>query len=239
MSKAKKMTAEERRAKYVALMRSAIAKWDAVATDAIKVAISNGNRKIGNVMNVSTAPLWTCGNCSECFRICYDVKANFQYKNVRDARARNTSLLKRDRDSFFNQIEDAISKRKTNKYFRWHVAGDIVDMDYFSRMAEIAKRHPDFVFWTYTKMYTIVNLYVLEHGGDRTCIPANLTIMFSEWRGMPMLNPYSFPEFRVVFKDDAVKPDPKQNHFCAGNCDICKKLNRGCIVGETTYCNEH
>ena len=206
---------------------------------ALKVAISCGNRKIGRVMNVSTAPMFTCGgNCRECKNLCYDVKACMQYENVRVARARNTALSRKARALFFDQIDAAMTRRRRNKYFRWHVAGDIQDADYLSRMIENARRHPDFVIWTYTKQYSIVNEYVRTHGGSRrAAIPANLTIMFSEWRGIPMENPYGFPEFRVVFKGESIPSDC--TWLCPGNCDICKEQRRGCIVGETTYALEH
>ena len=208
---------------------------------ALKVAISYGNRKIGRVMNVSTAPMFTCGgNCKYCKNLCYDVKACLQYSNVRVARARNTALSRKARAFFFEQIDVAMTRRRRNKYFRWHVAGDIQDADYLARMIENARKHADFKIWTYTKQYSIVNEYVRTHGGSRAAaIPANLTIMFSEWRGLPMDNPYGFPEFRVVFKDDAIKPDPAKVYYCPGNCDICKENGRGCINGETTYANEH
>lgn len=199
----------------------------------IPLCISKGNRKIGRAMNVSLMPVLTCGNCRECSKLCYDIKACYQYPGtVIDARMRNTVLLKKDREEYFSRIEDAISRRLKNKFFRWHVAGDIIDRDYFDRMVGIARRHPDFTFWTYTKMYAIVNGWV-DANGD---VPKNLHVLFSEWRGMPMDNPHGFPEFRVVFKDDAVKP---AGHYCPGNCDICKNLHRGCVVGETTYCMEH
>ena len=205
---------------------------------ALKVAISYGNKKIGKVMNVSTAPLFTCGhNCKHCLGICYDIKACMQYGNVTKARARNTVLAVYDRKSYFKQIDKAMSKRRANKYFRWHVAGDIIDADYFAHMVKLARKHPDFVIWTYTKQYSIVNEYVRNNGGKRRkAIPANLSIMFSEWRGLAMENPYGFPEFRVVFKDDAVKPS---GFYCPGNCDICKANHCGCIAGQTVYCNEH
>ena len=203
----------------------------------IPLCISKGNVKIGRVMNVSIMPILTCKHCSGCAWLCYDIKACSQYPGtVIDARMRNTTLLKRDRDEFFARIDDAMNRRRKSKYFRWHVAGDIPDVDYFDRMVENARRHPDFVIWTYTKHYEAVNEWVAAHGGTREAVPANLTVMFSEWRGMPMVNPYGFPEFRVVFKDDADKP---AGHYCPGNCDICKTLHRGCVVGETTYCNEH
>lgn len=204
----------------------------------IKMCISAGNRKIGRVMNVSLMPVMTCANCKECKFLCYDIKACAQYPDtVINARMRNTIILKRDRELYFRRIEDACRRRRKNKFFRWHVAGDIIDIDYFAHMVDIARKFPEFCFWTYTKNYSVVNAYVENNGGSITAaIPENLHVMFSEWRGVDMINPYGFPEFRVVFKDDAVKP---AGHYCPGNCDICKVAGRGCVAGETTYCNEH
>lgn len=208
-------------------------KYAAMNPANIALCISTGNKKIGRVMNVSLMPIMTCANCSGCSKLCYDIKACLQYVNVIDARIRNTVLLEKDRNEYFDRIEKKISRRRKNKYFRWHVAGDIIDLDYFSRMCEIAARHPDFVFWTYTKNYSIVNEYCKRYGKD--FIPENLHVMFSEWRGMAMDNPYNFPEFKVVFKDEI----PPRGFYCPGNCDICKTNNTGCLVGMTTYCMEH
>lgn len=123
------------------------------------------------------------------------------------------------------------------------MSGDIIDYDYFSRMVEIARRHPDFVIWTYTKNYKVVNQYVSEHGNDRhLAIPANFTVMFSEWDGMPMDNPYNFPVFCVRLKDgnkNRTAAELDAMHACPGNCDICKKTHRGCVVGENTVVDEH
>lgn len=199
----------------------------------IPMCISDGNKKIGHVLNVSLMPIMTCKNCGKCKYLCYDVKACIQYKNVIDARVRNTVLLEKNRDEYFRRIYNKCLRRRKNKYFRWHVAGDIVDFDYFARMVELAKEMVEFVFWTYTKNYEVVNEYCDKYGKDS--IPDNLHIMFSEWRGMEMVNPYHFPEFRVVFKDEE---EPK-GFYCPGNCDVCKEIKRGCLVGETTYCREH
>ena len=200
----------------------------------IKMCISSGNRKIGRVMNVSLMPVMTCGNCKECKHFCYDIKACLQYPNtVIDARMRNTVLLLRDRDEYFHRIDVAISRRRINKFFRWHVAGEIVDIDYLSRTCDIARKHPDFVFWTYTKMYDTVNAFIDANGRD--AIPSNFHIMFSEWKGLPMNNPYGMPTFSCHFPDEPV-PDAFK---CPGNCDICKATGRGCIAGETTYNDLH
>ena len=208
----------------------------------LTVCISKGNQKIGKVMNASLAPIITCHNCKECKSLCYDIKACLQYCNtVLPARVRNTLLAMYRRDYYFNEIDKAMTRRRTNKFFRWHVSGDILDFDYFVHMVENAKRHPDFKIWTYTKHYTIVNLYCDKFGKD--AIPKNLSIMFSEWDGMPMDNPYNFPVFACRLKDgNKNRSDEsfKTMYKCPGNCDICKSgKGHGCIKGENTYCDEH
>ena len=226
--------------KAVKLLKTLIAYYAAciASGEILKACISSGNRKIGRVLNVSIAPVITCGNCSGCKEFCYDIKAVIQYPEVSRARARNTALAIHDRDNFFTQIDVKMSRRRKNKYFRWHVSGDIIDYEYLCWMIELARKHPDFRIWTYTKMYGIVNMYVRNHGGDKSCIPENFSIMFSEWRGMPMNNPYKFPEFRVKFEDDN-DADFADIWKCPGNCDVCKKLQRGCPYGETTYTEVH
>lgn len=226
--------------KFVKDVKQLVADF-AAHLDGLKVAISKGNRKIGKVMNVSLAPIITCGNCDHCMWFCYDVKAGVQYGNVRKARARNTALALYARDAYFAQIADAMRRRRTNKYFRWHVGGEIPDYDYFCKMVQNAKDFPDFTIWTYTKMHEIVNRYCDEHGG-RDAIPANFDIMFSEWDGMPINNPYNFPVFSCRMKAGNINHPAE--YFdglwkCPGNCDICKVAHRGCLAGESTYADEH
>jgi len=223
--------------KAVAMLNESIERYKMLNPDDFKVCISKGNVKIGRVMNFSIAPIITCGKaCAHCMGYCYDVKAVIQYPDsVVDARARNTVLATYYRDRLFNEIDKAMSRRRRNKFFRWHVAGDILDLDYFTRMVENARRHPDFTIWTYTKQYSIINEYCKMYGRDS--IPSNFTVMFSEWRGLPMVNPYNFPEFRVVFKGEEVPSDA--TWVCPGNCDICKAAGRGCVGNETTYAHEH
>lgn len=207
----------------------------------ITLCISKGNRKIGRVMNVSLMPIMTCTNCKECKHYCYDIKACLQYPhNVLDARVRNTVLVMKDMNAYFQRIDEACSRKRTNKFFRWHVAGDIINMEYFKKMIEVAKNHPDFIFWTYTKNYKVVNEYCNQYGKES--IPENLSIMFSEWDGMPLVNPYNFPVFACKMKNgnkNRTEESFKNMHKCPGNCDICKELKRGCPYKESTYADEH
>lgn len=207
----------------------------------IKICVSSGNTKIGRVMNVSLMPIITCSNCHECMYYCYDLKACARYSDtVINARMRNTVLWIHNPEKYFGDIRKKLARRRTNFYFRWHVAGDIPNMDYFENMVSIARDFPNFLFWTYTKNYDVVNTWCLRHG--RCNLPKNFIIMFSEWDGLAMINPFNFPEFSCKLKDGN-KNHPVEYFLnlyrCPGNCDICKKINRGCIAGETTYADEH
>lgn len=231
MKKAKKVNgySVESLRKVVSALKNAKDKYMSTPIESIKLCISNGNRKIGKAMNVSLPPILSCGNCKECKHFCYDIRACLQYKNVIDARIRNYVILLKNRDLYFSTIDKACSRRKTNKMFRWHVSGDIIDLDYFCRMVEIARNHPDFIFWTYTKMYHIVNEYCDRYGKES--IPGNFSVMFSEWKGMELVNPYHFGEFRALYENESI---PENTYYCPGNCDICKAARRGCIANENT-----
>lgn len=202
----------------------------------MRLHISKGNRKIGMVHNFSMAPGHSCHNCSECIHYCYDIKANWQYENVRIARAENLAMMKINRDGTFRLIDEYISRKRKHKAFRWHVSGDILDIDYFDRMVQIARRHPDWIFWTYTKCYHFVNAWIASHGGTKEAIPANLSVMFSVWNGMPCPNPYNLPTFTCIM--DGMEPDPKEWR-CPGNCDVCLKSGRGCPHGESSNVDAH
>lgn len=201
----------------------------------VKMSISTGNTKIGRTLNVSIAPILSCGNCKECMRTCYAV-ANMIRRgfDVKNAWVKNYVLLLMNRDEYFQQIRDKIRRRRKNFFFRWHVAGDIIDADYFARMVEIAKEFPHFKFWTYTKMHHIVNAFCDMYGRD--AIPENLNIMFSVWE-KEIVNPYGFRRFIFVPRDAKEKP---KGFYCCGNCDICKEKNVGCVGYQCdVYANEH
>ena len=230
--------------KVVRLLRSAIDfyKTEIETEKHLAASISTGNVKIGRVINVSLAPILTCGPaCKHCLHFCYDIKACLQYPNVLLARARNTALALYDRQNYFDQIEKAIARRRTNFYFRWHVGGDIPDYNYFDNMARIAAKYPHFKFWTYTKQYRIVNSWIKNNGP----LPANLCVMFSQWKvknsdgsitAVPFQNPYNLPVFTVRFAEEE---KPANMFKCPGNCDICKANNTGCIGKQNTYNDAH
>lgn len=238
MSKTNKGYKPETLKKIVSGLKKEIENYssDLLEGKTINIVISAGNSKIGKCMNVSLAPIITCGNCKECKGFCYDVKACLQYENVRKARAKNTAIFRNSMEDFFTQLWKKMAKKRTNKFLRFHVSGEITSIDHLQYMIKTAEMFPDFKIWTYTKMYWIVNQYVREHGGNRQeCIPHNMSIMFSEWKGLPTNNDYDFPVFRCVMPEEE-KPDCMK---CPGNCDYCKAHNCGCIAGLSVYADLH
>lgn len=201
-----------------------------------KISVSSGNKKIGRVWNISTAPIITCGNCKECMHYCYAIRDIYQRgydwtkNSVAKSRAKNTAILFYDRDEFFSQIKDFCSDRRKVKIMRLHVAGEIIDRDYFNRVVELAESRPNWIFWTYTKMHDIVNQYIAEKGA----IPKNLSVMYSHWMDTPINNPYNQPEFKTV----ETIPDGAEN-VCCGNCQYCLENKTGCPYGVSMLCKLH
>ena len=214
-------------------LRKAMEYYGSLSFVDLRLHISKGNRKIGMVHNFSMAPGITCANCSGCLNYCYDIKAVLQYRNVVTARAENTVLMKQYRGATFAAIDEYISRQKVHKFFRWHVSGDILDVDYFDSMVRIARNHPDWIFWTYTKNYSAVNAW-LDSAPEG--MPDNLSVMFSVWNGMPCPNPHGLPTFTCI--QEGMEPAPDQ-WKCPGNCDACLRSGHGCPFRQSSYVYEH
>lgn len=84
------------------------------------------------------------------------------------------------------------------------------------------------------KNYKLVNEYCEAYGKET--IPANLSIMFSEWKGMPMINPYNFPEFRCIMPGEWI---PEGFTECPGDCEKCTAGKSGCPYGKNKYVHLH
>ena len=153
-----------------------------------------------------------------------------------DARARNYSILSRDMDKYFSDVVDAIRRHPSYDAFRWHVGGDVpalyTGVEYIAHMVDIARMFPGVRFWTYTKNYFAYNEYVRTHGGSiADAIPDNLSVMFSQWRGIDMVNPYGFAEFRAYYDDET----PEGDMECAGDCRVCRASGVGCPFRMTVW----
>ena len=183
-----------------------------------KLSISTGNSKMGAIPSVSLPACITCNPDAPCFKECYAAKIERIYKTAAAAYNRNLNILQNNPAGYWLQVKAAAT---TTKYFRYHVSGDIPDMDYFLNMLLLARLVPDTKFLVFTKQYHIINEY-LNGGG---VIPSNLKVILSNWGAWKCNNPHGLPVCEVIFKGN--KPDENWK-ICGGNCTECACAGIGC-----------
>lgn len=198
----------------------------------LKVSISKGNRKMGAIPSVSLPPIITCKNCSSCAKKCYAAKLARIYKSVRESWDRNLSILNEDRAAYFTQVKAAAM---VSRFFRFHVSGDIIDIDYLDNMVRIARECKGTEFLAFTKNYEDCNAYFMSHRK-----PRNLHLIYSlPFDGANIDNPHNMPTAAIILKGQ----EPKKGYkVCGGNCTECACQGVGCWElkkGETIAFYEH
>jgi len=156
----------------------------------------------------------TCRSDAPCFKECYCTHGNMAFNSVRDSHKNKLELYKENPEAFFKKIDSEMSFT-SYKYFRWHSAGDIVDIKYLNLMCWLARRHKETRFLCFTKKFELVNTYFDGHKK-----PENLIIVLSNWGNWRVNNPHNFPESYVDFGrgDEAI---PRFAYVCSGNCGDC------------------
>lgn len=200
----------------------------------MSVTISNGNIKMGLIKSVSLPAVTTCDRRCECAKRCYALRMEKRYPSVRKSYVENLRILIENPTEYWNKVETAI---KLSRFFRFHVSGDIVDPDYFSHMAEIAKRNPNTEILCFTKKYSIVNDFIANMG----MYPDNLHMIFSIWENFECDNPYDVPECHIRYKDGHTTANENAIQ-CGGNCTECAVHDGGCWTvksGEQILIDEH
>lgn len=196
------------------------------------VSISKGNSKMGAIPSVSLPPVITCKNCATCAKKCYAAKLCRLYPSVRKSYENNLEVLKADRNAYFAQVK---ASAMMTRFFRFHVSGDIIDIDYLDRMCKLAREVKGTQFLAFTKNYEDVNEYFKNHRK-----PQNLKLIFSlPFDGAMINNPHNLPTAAVILKGN----EPKANYkVCGGNCTECACQGVGCWElkkGETIAFYEH
>lgn len=198
------------------------------------VKFSPGNSKMGAVPSVSLPSHATCRVC-DCWHKCYANKLERLRPRVMKAYQHNLDILRRDKETFWREVDGQI---KMSTFFRFHVSGDIPDMDYLDRMVKVAIDNPHCQILCFTKRYEFVNAYVETKG---MIIPINLHLVFSGWPGLEMKNPFHFPEAHVLFRNGTTTARAGAK-VCGGNCTECAITDSGCWVlkhGEQVVFHEH
>lgn len=194
--------------------------------------ISISNTKLGAIPTVNLPPIITCRKDAPCAKNCYACKGRFRFKNVQESMLFNLSEWQNNPGEYERSVMDACVHYK---FFRWHSAGDIPDMDYFNMMIHIAKAVPDTKFLCFTKQYELVNNVIATNGyrfaicDGNGIFPPNLTIVFSAWGNNLPDNPFRFPVAYVRLKSgEGAEFIPEDAIRCPGYCADCVKHDQNC-----------
>ena len=159
-------------------------------------------------------PAWECKTGSKLRKIknsvcsaCYALKGNYtRYKAIKAAQYVRLASLN-------NELWTAaiVTQIKRQKYFRWHDAGDVQDVQHLNKIYEVCRLTPGTKHWMPTR-----EAWIKEHLDSK---PDNLVIRFSA----PMIDqaaPASWPNSSEVVTEGATCPAPKQGNSC-GDCRNC------------------
>lgn len=210
---------------------------------------SNGNSKVGKVGCYNLPIEYTCVNC-ECKRKkkCYALNGCYNFLSNQATYAENYAFYKAvGKDGFTSAMVERINEKKW-KYFRYFTCGDIPDIDFVDAMVEIAKQCSNVKFWTYTKKYGIVNIWVNRNGLN--AIPDNLTIIFSHWLNddgsyFPMQNPHNLPTSEFIplgmehLKEQVTFICPCSDPNVFSTCETCEHPCFNLKYGQSMALLEH
>ena len=159
-------------------------------------------------------PAWECKTGSKLRKIknsvcsaCYALKGNYtRYKAIKAAQYVRLASLN-------NELWTAaiVTQIKRQKYFRWHDAGDVQDVQHLNKIYEVCRLTPGTKHWMPTR-----EAWIKDHLDSK---PDNLVIRFSA----PMIDqaaPASWPNSSEVVTEGATCPAPQQGNSC-GDCRNC------------------
>ena len=158
-------------------------------------------------------PAWECKTGSKLRKIkgsvcasCYALKGNYtRYKAIKAAQY---DRLEKIKNSLW--VAAMVVQVKRQKYFRWHDAGDVQDLEHLNKIYSVCKLTPEVKHWMPTREAWIKN-YLYNK-------PENLVIRFSP----PMIGQRndSWPNSSMVVESGASCPAPNQGGKC-GDCRQC------------------
>jgi len=158
-------------------------------------------------------PAWECKTGSKLRKVknsvcsmCYALKGNYtRYKAIKAAQYVRLEALKQP-----GWITAMVAQIQRQKYFRWHDAGDVQDVQHLEKIFEVCKLTPQVKHWMPTR-----EAWIKNHLEKK---PANLVIRFSP----PMIGQRNetWPNSSMVVLKDASCPAPSQGNSC-GDCRQC------------------
>ena len=159
-------------------------------------------------------PAWECKTGSKLRKVknsvcsmCYALKGNYtRYKAIKAAQYVRLDSLKHPL-----WTAAMVAQVKRQKYFRWHDAGDVQDLDHLNKIFDVCRLTPETRHWMPTREAWVKHFLPL--------CPDNLVIRFS----MPMIDQAAaggWANTSTVVTAGRTCPAPEQNNECK-NCRAC------------------
>lgn len=159
------------------------------------ISISAGNIKMGDISSISLPAVVTCRPDAPCFQKCYARKMCAYRETVRTAYERNLDIYKNNPSSYWLQLRAHCSMVSA---FRFHVSGDIPDIQYLEGMIKLARECRNCQFLVFTKRAEWVNDKISALKKQKKALPKNLHIVISNWGSWALPNPYGLPITNVI-----------------------------------------
>lgn len=172
----------------------------------MKLHISNGNDKLGEIPSLSLPPIKSCGDV-KCADKCYAINIIRRFEHVRLLWEGNLKYYETSPQKFFSGTFFWLV-RNIPSHFRWHVGGDCPDENYLDEMYTISRSLPHIKFMMFTKRYSWIN-------SER--VPSNMNVLLSMWPYMK--NPPNTGLARTWVRGDLRAP--KDIFICKGKCTSC------------------
>ena len=178
------------------------------------IKITEGFTRTSKMPGLSySLPAWECKTGSKLRKVpgsvcasCYALKGNYtRYPEIKRAQYVRLQALKHPL-----WVDAMTAQVKRQKYFRWHDAGDVQDLNHLNKIYEVCRLTPDTKHWMPTR-----EAWIKDHLDSK---PDNLVIRFSP----PMIGQRneSWPNSSMVVTENATCPAPAQGGKC-GSCRQC------------------
>ena len=151
---------------------------------------------------------------------CYALKGRYRFRNVKEALERRYQAAKNNPGWIYGMVY--LIQATKHKEFRWHDAGDLIDLQHLLRIFEVCKLTPDVKHWLPTREAQILSNI------DPRMVPDNLIIRLSATK-VDGPAPKSWPGTATVVTDvigpptatvGARCPAPMQGNTCQ-DCRAC------------------
>lgn len=229
------MTKKEKLLGFLAELRESGITYKNVTAQDVRewhVHVSYNNGKVKDPCIDMIAGI-TCDPNLPCYAACYARHGHMAIPYNKALRLMNLMIWKADPERYEREIQPVLMAAN---YARFNADGDMPDAEYLRMVRRVGGNARDCRIWFMSKKDWMVNAEIAERG----MFPKNMKPMLSAWGKFQPQNPHNLSVFHVRLKTgEGAEFIPKDAWPCPGNCDICKKMKRGCPYGETVFIDQH